>query len=71
MPKTYKVIKLAGTSPVSYDDAMKNAIATAHETLRGLNWFEVLEHRGRIDESGKVVEWQVVMEVAFKIERKS
>lgn len=70
MPKTYKVIKLAGTSPVSYDDAVKNAIATAHETLRGLNWFEVLEHRGRMDEAGKIVEWQVVLEVAFKVERK-
>jgi hypothetical protein len=71
MPKTYKVIKLAGTSPVSYDDAVKNAIATAHETLRGLNWFEVLEHRGRMDEKGNIVEWQILMEVAFKIERKS
>lgn len=71
MPKTYKVIKLAGTSPVSYDDAIKNAIATAHETLRGLNWFEVLEHRGRMDDKGNIVEWQVLMEVAFKLERKS
>lgn len=71
MHKTYKVIKLAGTSPVSYDDAVKNAIDDAHSTLRGLNWFEVLEHRGRIDETGKIVEWQVVIEVAFKIDRKS
>jgi len=71
MSKTYKVIKLAGTSPVSYDDAVKNAIADAHTTLHGLNWFEVLEHRGRIDETGKVIEWQVVIEVAFKIDRKS
>lgn len=71
MHKTYKVIKLAGTSPVGYDDAVKNAIADAHETLRGLNWFEIIEHRGRMDETGKIVEWQVVLEVAFKIDRKS
>lgn len=69
MSKTYKVIRLAGTSPVSYEDAVKNAINDAHETLRGLNWFEIVEQRGRIDESGKIVEWQIVMDVAFKIER--
>ena len=61
------MIKLVGTSDKNYEDAIQNAIGEAHHTLRGLNWFEVVEQRGRIDENGKVVEWQVVLDVAFKI----
>ncbi|MBI4666842.1 MAG: dodecin domain-containing protein [Nitrospinae bacterium] len=68
MNKTFKVIKVASISTTSYEDAIQNAIMEAHETLRGLNWFQVLEQRGRIDETGKIVEWQVIVEVAFKLE---
>jgi len=67
MSGTFKIIKLAGTSPKSYDEAIQNAITEAGHTLKGLNWFEVKEQRGRIDDKGKVVEWQVVIDVAFKI----
>ena len=67
MNNTYKMIKLVGTSDKSYEDAVQNAISEASHTLKGLNWFEVIEQRGRINESGKVVEWQAVVEVAFKI----
>jgi dodecin len=66
---TYKMIRLVGTSPRSYEDAVQNAVTDAHDTIRGLNWFSVIEQRGRIDDSGKIVEWQVVIEVAFKILR--
>jgi len=68
MHKTFKVIRVAGTSPTSHEDAVRNAILDVHESLRGLNWFQVIEQRGRIDENGKVVEWQVVLDVAFKVE---
>ncbi len=63
------MIRLVGTSPRSYEDAVQNAVNDAHETVRGLNWFQIVEQRGRIDDSGKIVEWQVVIDVAFKILR--
>jgi dodecin len=63
------MIRLVGTSPRSYEDAVQNAVTDAHESVRGLNWFQVVEQRGRIDDSGKIVEWQVVIDVAFKILR--
>lgn len=70
MSQTYKVIRLAGTSEESYEDAIKNALKDAATTLKGLNWFEVVEQRGRIDEkTGVVAEWQVIVDVAFKIMR--
>ena len=65
--KVYKKITLVGTSENSMEEAIKNAIAKASETLRGLSWFEVKEVRGRI-EGGKVKEFQVVLEVGFEVE---
>ena len=67
MSKTFKIIKLVGISEKSYEDAVQSAINEAKSSLKGLNWFQVVEQRGRIDDGGQVVEWQVVIEVAFKI----
>lgn len=63
----YKKIELAGTSTVSSDDAVKNAIAKAHESVRNLDWFEVQETRGHIVD-GKVDHWQVVLKVGFRLD---
>ncbi len=68
MPATYKITELVGTSPTSFAEAVKAAVAEAAKTVRHLEWFEVVEERGRI-EDGKVQEFQVVLKVGFKIER--
>lgn len=67
MSKVYKKIELVGVSEKSYEDAVKNAVAKASESLHGLSWFEVAEQHGRIAD-GKVVEFQVVLKVAFKLD---
>ena len=67
MNNTYKMIRLVGTSDKSYEDAVQNAVTEASHSLKGLNWFEVVEQKGKINDAGKVVEWQIVIEVAFKI----
>jgi len=61
------MIKLVGTSEKTYEDAIQSAVSQASGSLKGIHWFQVVEQRGKIDESGKVVEWQVVIEVAFTI----
>jgi len=63
----YKVVELVGSSPVSSDDAIKNAIERAAKTLHHLNWFEVVETRGHIVD-GKVAHFQVTLKVGFRIE---
>jgi dodecin len=68
MPGTYKVMELVGTSPVSFADAVKAAVAEASGTVRHMDWFEVVEERGRIAD-GQVEEFQVTLKVGFKIER--
>ncbi len=64
---TYKVIELVGSSTIGTDDAIQTAIAKASFTLKNLNWFEVIETRGHI-EDGKVAHYQVTLKVGFRIE---
>ncbi|MAQ18482.1 MAG: dodecin flavoprotein [Sandaracinus sp.] len=64
---TYKMIKLAGSSTDSIEDAIQNAITKSGESIDHLRWFEVQETRGHI-ENGKVAHYQVVIEVGFTIE---
>ena len=67
MSKVYKKIELVGTSTKSYEDAIQGAIERASKTLHGLAWFEVIEQHGKV-ENGKVVEFQAVMKVGFKLD---
>jgi dodecin len=68
MPGTYKLVEIVGTSPTSFAEAARAAIADAAQTIRQMEWFEVVEQRGRIAD-GKVQEFQVTLKVGFKIER--
>ena len=68
MPGIYKITEVVGTSPISFAEAVKAAVAEAAKTIRNMEWFEVVEERGRIDE-GKVKEFQVVLKIGFRIER--
>ena len=63
----YKTIELVGSSATSVEDAVKNAIAKASQTVRNLRWFEVLETRGHIEDS-KVAHWQVTLKLGFTLE---
>ena len=65
--KVYKLIDLVGTSSKSSDDAIQNAITRAAGTLRNLDWFEVVETRGTI-QNGKVTCYQVSLRVGFRLE---
>ena len=63
----YKHIELTGSSKTSVQDAIENAVKRAAETLRGMQWFEVTDTRGHI-EDGKVAWWQVTIKVGFTLE---
>ncbi len=62
----YKKIELTGSSTVSMQDAIENAISKASKTLHDLRWFEVVETRGNI-ENGKVAHWQVTIKIGFAL----
>lgn len=64
---TYRVTEIVGTSHAGVDDAIKNAVRRASETLRHLDWFEVTEVRGQI-ENGSIEHYQVGLKVGFRLE---
>jgi flavin-binding protein dodecin len=63
----YKSVEITGTSPDSVQSAIDTAIAKAGETLRHLDWFEVVNVRGHI-EDGRVAHYQVTMKVGFRLD---
>ena len=65
MASTYKLVELVGVSDVGVDDAIKNAITRANESLKGLDWFEVTETRGVIN-NGRIT-FQVTLKIGFRI----
>ena len=63
----YKLIELVGTSPTSTDEAIRNAIQKASLTVKHIDWFQVIESRGHV-ENGRVAHYQVSLKVGFRIE---
>ena len=63
----YKSIELTGSSSTSKEEAIRNAIKKASETVRNMRWFQVVETRGTIAD-GDVGEWQVTIKVGFTLD---
>ena len=63
----YKYIDIVGTSSSSIEDAIQRAIAQASKTVRQIQWFEVKEVRGRIDQV-KISQFQVTLRLGFRVE---
>lgn len=65
----YSITEIAGSSSTGLDDAIRNAVNTASQTLRNLEWFEVTEIRGHIA-NGKVAHYQVQLKLGLRYEQK-
>lgn len=63
----YKLLELAGSSTTSIEDAVQNAIAKAHQSVRNIHWFTITETRGHVTD-GKIAHWQVSLKVGFTLE---
>ncbi|MFJ9929383.1 MULTISPECIES: dodecin [Streptomyces] len=64
---TYRVTEIVGTSHEGVDQAIRNGIDRAGQTLRNLDWFEVTQVRGQL-ENGRIEHYQVGLKVGFRIE---
>jgi flavin-binding protein dodecin len=62
----YKVVEIVGSSTDSFDDAIRNAVDRAAETLDNLNWFEVVNTRGHL-EDGRIAHFQVTLKIGFRL----
>ncbi|MGW2325871.1 dodecin [Streptomyces sp. NPDC001700] len=67
MSHTYRVTEIVGSSTESVDDAIRSGINRASKTLRNLDWFEVGQVRGHI-ENGRIAHYQVGLKLGFRLE---
>jgi flavin-binding protein dodecin len=68
MPENvYSVSEIVGTSTDSIDDAIRGAVGRASKTLHNLDWFQVSDIRGRIEEKG-LCRFQVTLKVGFRLD---
>ena len=63
---TYKVIELVGSSAEGLQQAIENAVSRASQSLQGLEWFEMKEIRGSIQD-GKVAWYQVKLRIGIRV----
>jgi hypothetical protein len=66
----YSVSEIVGSSSESIDDAIKGAIGRASKTLHNLDWFEVSDIRGRIEENNRC-HFQVKLKVGFRLDEQA
>jgi dodecin len=64
---TYRVTEVVGTSRDSLQQAVRNGVRRASETLRHLDWFEVTDLRGSIVDND-VGYFQVTMKIGFRLD---
>jgi hypothetical protein len=63
----YRLSEIVGSSPVGVDEAIRNAIAKAAQTVRNIEWFEAQEIRGQVVDGG-VAYFQVTVKIGFRVE---
>jgi flavin-binding protein dodecin len=63
----YRVTEIVGSSPDSLQQAIRNGVSRAGQTLRNVEWFEVTEIRGQVTD-GDVAHFQVGMKVGFRLD---
>ncbi|KJS56860.1 dodecin [Streptomyces rubellomurinus] len=63
----YRVTEIVGSSSESVDAAIRNGVDRAAQTLRNLDWFEVSQVRGHL-EDGRIKHYQVCMKVGFRLD---
>ncbi|MEV6655140.1 dodecin [Streptomyces sp. NPDC051219] len=67
---TYRVTEIVGTSTEGVDQGIRNGISRASQTLRNLDWFEVVQVRGHI-ENGQIAHYQVTLKVGFRLDEEA
>ena len=65
--KTYSVIELVGVSEESIQDAVRNALKKASETIRNIDWFKVTKIRGAVKNNSEPI-FQVSISLGFRLE---
>jgi flavin-binding protein dodecin len=63
----YRLSEIVGSSQTSVDDAIRNAIRKAAQTVRNIEWFQAEEIRGQVVD-GDVAYYQVTVKIGFRVD---
>ncbi|ANT63873.1 dodecin [Prosthecochloris sp. CIB 2401] len=64
----YKKIELVGSSTTTIEEAVKNAVKRASETICNIRWVEVVETRCHVEEN-QIAYWQVTVRIGFTLDQ--
>jgi dodecin len=64
-----KIIELVGVSSESFSAAVRNAVAEASKTIRGITGVDVIQSSAKVGDDGQITEYHVNVKIAFKLER--
>lgn len=67
MDHVYRITEIVGSSSNSLDEAIRNGLDRATRTLRHVDWFEVSQIRGAMEDD-RVAYFQVGLKVGFRLE---
>jgi flavin-binding protein dodecin len=59
--------EMVGTSPQSWSDAARQAVATASKTVRNIQTIEVVKSSAQVS-GGEIVEYRVELKIGFEYE---
>ena len=63
-----KIVELIGSSNLSFDDAVKNAVDEAAKTIRGISGIWVKDFKAKV-EDGKITEYRAIIKLTFVVEK--
>lgn len=63
-----KVVELVGESQESWEDAVRQAVKAASQTVRNISGVEVLNWTGDVDENGNIVDYKADIQIAFAVD---
>ena len=64
-----KIIEIVGVSSESFSAAVRNAVAEASKTIRGISGVDVVQSSAKVGDNGQITEYHVNVKIAFKLER--
>jgi flavin-binding protein dodecin len=68
MAEIAKIVRLIGTSPISFAEAAQNAVTEAAKTLRDIHGVDVVT-MSAVVEGDQIVAYRTTVDVAFGVER--
>lgn len=63
-----KVVELIGSSKLSFDDAVKNAVDEAAKTVRGITGVWVKSYKALV-KNDKITEYRAIVKLTFLVEK--